>query len=272
VADKLGIDEALGLNQYLTSADGRFTFIMQGDGNLVLYKGGIGNVVKWASNTYGRQASRAIMQSDGNFVIYAPNGPAFWATGTNGSPGATLLLQNDGNVVIYRPDGQAIWATGTNEVGGNPAGPIELTEGPEEVGNRKSMTTKAILYRNGLLTCETFSRSRHLTEGLRGRVLVVCIDDQGRGHWVSDEMACITVGGQLDPTTPSARTDSFTEQLPEPVGRLTARIDIMQASGPLGDSKKSLMNAIQTGKDVYEELKPLLGLMNPAAGVLNPSP
>jgi hypothetical protein len=40
-------------------------------------------------------------------------GHAVWASGTNGSPGSHLVAQSDGNVVIYRPDGHPIWATNT---------------------------------------------------------------------------------------------------------------------------------------------------------------
>ena len=51
------------------------------------------------------------MQSDGNFVIYGPNG-ALWATNTSGNPGAYLVVQGDGNLVVYKP--VPIWATNTN--------------------------------------------------------------------------------------------------------------------------------------------------------------
>jgi hypothetical protein len=84
---------------------------------------------------------RAIMQTDGNFVVYGPNGPvwasrtgegyasllvtpggdavitgspyenALWHSGTGGNPGAVLVLQNDGNLVVYRSNGTAAWAS-----------------------------------------------------------------------------------------------------------------------------------------------------------------
>lgn len=52
------------------------------------------------------------MQSDGNLVLYSPNGSAVWASGTGGHPGAHLTMQNDGNLVIYSGS-TPLWATNT---------------------------------------------------------------------------------------------------------------------------------------------------------------
>ncbi len=100
---------ALGAGQSATSCDGRFTFAMQGDGNLVLYQAGVGAI--WASWTNGSGADTAAMQEDGNFVIYA-GGVAVWHTYTYGRPGAYLAVQNDGNVVIYQGS-NPVWHTHT---------------------------------------------------------------------------------------------------------------------------------------------------------------
>jgi hypothetical protein len=64
------------------SCDGLTWLVMQNDGNLVTYQG---STPKWASNTVGTWGNRAIMQADGNFVIYNPAGTAVWATNTGGS-------------------------------------------------------------------------------------------------------------------------------------------------------------------------------------------
>ena len=97
-------------NQGITSPNGRYNFIYQTDGNLVLY-GKLGAL--WASGTYGRGVARAVMQGDGNLVVYNGSNQPLWASGTFGNPGATLAVQDDGNVVIYRADHAAIWATNT---------------------------------------------------------------------------------------------------------------------------------------------------------------
>ena len=113
MSDHLTQGQALTRGQSLVSQDGRFTLIMQGDGNLVLYWSG--GASRWASNTAAHAVSQVIMQSDGNLVIYASDGKTpLWASGTSGHPGAWLVLQDDGNLVIYSPGSKALWATGTN--------------------------------------------------------------------------------------------------------------------------------------------------------------
>jgi outer membrane lipoprotein-sorting protein len=102
--------EVLNPDQSITSADGRYRFIYQSDGNLVLYDGG---TLLWDSTTNSKPVGICIMQGDGNLVIYARGGQAIWASNTPQHPGSRLVVQNDGNVVIYRPDGTLVWATNT---------------------------------------------------------------------------------------------------------------------------------------------------------------
>jgi hypothetical protein len=110
MADRLNPGESLGINQSISSANGQYTVILQSDGNLVLYISGSEPI--WASGTDGRDVSIAVMQGDGNFVLYGGSG-AVWATGTHGNPGSFIVVQNDGNTVIYGPNGNALWASGT---------------------------------------------------------------------------------------------------------------------------------------------------------------
>ena len=105
-----GSDVTLLPGRHITSQNGVFMLIYQTDGNLVLY--GHGRAL-WASNTWWRGAGFAVMQGDGNLVVYDPNGTPVWASNTPGNPGCTLAVQDDGNVVIYTADHRPIWATNT---------------------------------------------------------------------------------------------------------------------------------------------------------------
>ncbi len=105
----LGPNEGLGVNESVVSCDGRFVFVMQGDGNLVLYQG---SRALWNTGTHGNAGATAVMQGDGNLVVYSPSGRALWHAGTHGHPGAALAVQDDGNTVIY-DRGRALWSTGT---------------------------------------------------------------------------------------------------------------------------------------------------------------
>jgi Alpha-lytic protease prodomain len=100
----------LPTNGSVTSCDGRFTLVIQGDGHLVLYQAGVGAI--WWNNVFGSGHVLA-MQTDGHLVVYNGAGQPVWYTGTNGNNGAMLFVQNDGNVVIYNHLGQALWHTGT---------------------------------------------------------------------------------------------------------------------------------------------------------------
>jgi microsomal dipeptidase-like Zn-dependent dipeptidase len=104
--------EVLLPGQAVVSGNGRYAFMYQGDGNLVLY-GPSGPL--WDIGVSGSTAGVCIMQGDGNLVVYRPGGQAVWASGTDGSPGNHLMVQDDADVVIYRPDGTPAWATNAQQ-------------------------------------------------------------------------------------------------------------------------------------------------------------
>jgi hypothetical protein len=256
MVDRLNANDRLLPNQSITSPNGRLTLVMQADSNLVLYL--IGSRAIWSSDTWqlGNAGVYAIMQADGNFVLYLPGGVPVWATGTNSpaNEGSALVLQDDGNLVMYRPDGVPVWASNTVIDWG---GPVQASR-EEEVGNQKRMRTSATLYRSGGLAVSAYTESRHPTEGLRGRLFIVAVDDRGRSHWVSEEFVCTTRGSTFDFFTPSRGTDAFYQNFPEPVGRLSQRLDIFHSTGPLGDPLAGVKNFIRGAQDVYEEIRPFL--------------
>ena len=102
--------QTLQTGQSVVSCDGRFTFVIQGDGNLVLYQAGVGAI--WANYVFGG-GHRLSMQTDGNLVVYNGANQAVWYTSTQGNPGARLAVQDDGNVVVYSAAGQPLWNTQT---------------------------------------------------------------------------------------------------------------------------------------------------------------
>jgi hypothetical protein len=101
-------NQYLEKGDFLTSPNNLYTLNMQDDGNLVLYDLNLGQGAIWASNTYNMAVSKAVMESDGNFVIYGCPDP-IWATNTNYQDGAFIVLQDDGGLVIYGTT--PIWAS-----------------------------------------------------------------------------------------------------------------------------------------------------------------
>jgi hypothetical protein len=98
--------ESLKPGEFLRSANGQFQLTLQQDGNLVLNSIADSRLL-FSSNTAGNAVSEAIMQTDGNFVIYGFPA-ALWSTNTGGYPASFITLQDDGNLVVYHP----IFATG----------------------------------------------------------------------------------------------------------------------------------------------------------------
>jgi subtilisin family serine protease len=102
--------QVLQPDQARISADGRFHFYYQGDGNLVLYRWDATPL--WATGVLG-SVGHAVMQHDGNFVVYDASGNDLFNTETYGNPGAFLRVENSGEVVVYRADGARLWSNGT---------------------------------------------------------------------------------------------------------------------------------------------------------------
>lgn len=102
----------LHAGQELSSGNG-FNFVMQGDGNFVIYQGG---TAIWATMTNGNSGAFAVLQGDGNLVVYTGGGHALWASHTNGyGAGLRLVMQTDGNAVIYNSANQWLWTSGTDK-------------------------------------------------------------------------------------------------------------------------------------------------------------
>jgi hypothetical protein len=113
----LSPNTALSPGQSISSDNGRYVLVMQGDGNLVYYRTSDW-IPRWNSQTQSPGAF-APMQGDGNLVVYATTGAAIWNSQTSGNPGAFLAAQDDGNLVIYG-SGRALWNIGADAAAGDP--------------------------------------------------------------------------------------------------------------------------------------------------------
>jgi murein DD-endopeptidase len=79
----------------VTSANGQFRLVMQGDGNLVEY--GIGDAVLWASNTAGKPGAVGQIRKDGTLAIwYGKSRAALW--GTSGPVSKDFGIRPDGSM------------------------------------------------------------------------------------------------------------------------------------------------------------------------------
>lgn len=110
-ASSLTLGQTLGSGQQLTSPNGSYVLVMQGDGNLVQYAG---SRARWQTGTYGHPGAVLRLQSDGNLVVVGTDNRPLWNSGTFGARAAvTVTMQSDGNEVGYASGGNAVWSSGT---------------------------------------------------------------------------------------------------------------------------------------------------------------
>lgn len=110
-SQQLSNNQALTQGEALVSADGRFTCVLQEDGNVVIVQGG--TTALWSTGTSQTNGAWFDMQSDGNLVLYDIQGAVLWQSKTGNTPGAQLVMQSDGNLVIHTTNNVAIWNSGT---------------------------------------------------------------------------------------------------------------------------------------------------------------
>ena len=126
----------------------------------------------------------------------------------------------------------------------------------DRVGNQKTIATSATLSRNGFLALSSHAINRHLSEGLRGRVLVVVRDARGNHVWVSQEFQHRTLCSRLDLFCSSNRRTTFTEAMPAAVGRHAATMEIYHADGAsFRDLRESVINGLRTSTAIALEVK-----------------
>ena len=100
-------------NQKLVSNNGRFEAVMQVDGNFVIYAENRQPIWATGTNGVGLPPYKLAMQADGNLVLFASSGVT-WATGIRGGTAPyTLIMRNDGNLVVEASSHHRIWASGT---------------------------------------------------------------------------------------------------------------------------------------------------------------
>ncbi|XP_006795052.1 mannose-specific lectin-like [Neolamprologus brichardi] len=104
----LSKNDELRRGDYLVSNNKQFKAIFQDDGNFVIY----GWKPLWASDTYGSDAVRLIMQADCNLVLYNKSNTPRWSTNSCGPLAKLCRLQltDDGKLVVNR-ECEEIWSS-----------------------------------------------------------------------------------------------------------------------------------------------------------------
>jgi len=129
-----GAGEKLNAGERWSSADGRVFLLLQGDGNLVLYgPSGSSTLPLWSTQTYGDDVW-AVMQHDGNFVVYDGDSTALWNSESwTGDSGSTVKVQDDGKLVIYDSGLNPVWQNVKDC--GPVSGPVPSSDTAVSAGN-----------------------------------------------------------------------------------------------------------------------------------------
>jgi hypothetical protein len=109
LGDRLNPGMALIPTTQIRAENGPFYLYLGDDGRLNL-RAFWGERRWWQ---YGDIAT-AIMQEDGNFVLYDSNNNPVWASNTGDNPGAILRMRDDGNLVVVHPNIGILWESGTS--------------------------------------------------------------------------------------------------------------------------------------------------------------
>ena len=130
LGERITNGQVINKGEYIASPNKKFIAIMQQDGNFVLYNT---NRVLWHSETYDKSADCVILQNDGNIVIYSTSGKVLWTSNIRSA--GELKIQDDGNLVAYEGGGKAVWSTFTDNKG-NDGGTFNIpVTRADDIGN-----------------------------------------------------------------------------------------------------------------------------------------
>jgi hypothetical protein len=95
-------------SQCVDSPSSTYRLCFQSDANFVLYAMPSWTPV-WYTSTWSSPGA-AIMQGDGNLVVYNSSWQPLWSSGTHGNPGAFLSLDAAGGMRVYSASSQLLWS------------------------------------------------------------------------------------------------------------------------------------------------------------------
>ncbi|NBR28879.1 MAG: hypothetical protein EBT83_10805, partial [Betaproteobacteria bacterium] len=102
IGNTLTTNKALENNQMLESTNKNYKAVMQGDGNFVVYRAP--STFIWASGSNGPRAAngKLVMQGDGNVCITTAANGNVWCNFSNGPVGNYfLILRDSGDLEVY---------------------------------------------------------------------------------------------------------------------------------------------------------------------------
>jgi RHS repeat-associated protein len=103
--------QSIHANECIVSPHGQYILYMAPNGNFYIYDIAH-NVATWAPGTSGNPGAYAVLQTDGNLVVYSAGGGALWSSGTNGTYAERLDMEDDGRIIVYKSAWNSATSTG----------------------------------------------------------------------------------------------------------------------------------------------------------------
>jgi hypothetical protein len=101
-SNTLSAGATLPAGQELESADGHYTLRIGAGGSLAEVWGSGGRTL-WSTPASVTGGADAVMETNGNLVLFNADAMALWSSGTDRAPGAYAAMQSDGNLSSRPP-------------------------------------------------------------------------------------------------------------------------------------------------------------------------
>jgi uncharacterized protein DUF4241 len=276
--------------QSLTSPSGRYVFVHQDDGNLVLYDT-TQPYARWSSGTDGEWARLCALRAREGLVLLDDDGRVMWSSGVR-RPAARLVVRDDGAVAIEDAAGTEVWSSGTAESAA-PDGPAAIGDRmlPGQTLTRQSLTSpsgrRTLVHQQdgNLVLYDNTHGGAVWASGTDGEGAVRCVllpdgdltlyDSRARAVWSTDTGghpgSVLTVhddgvelrapdgttlwqAGEPSPTRPTDpdASEAFAASVPEPLSPVTWSA----SSAPLSQGLSMTSAAVQGAQALPASLEP----------------
>lgn len=242
ISARFGVEPELRVGARLSSANGKYVLIVQGDGNAVIYPTNcIGDPTCSTFDTgTSKRTSMPILrhQGDGNIVLYAgPGMAALWAAGARGYYDYRLTVSDDGAIVQEQIAYRVRWSYKT----GRPKKPSNLNCSPRERAMCDLLNSTKSFIRSAPGTEKQLVAGDRLISPDGNFTLVV----QGEGNVVVYRSACIG-----DPSC-SVLSTATSGKTSVPVLRMQADGNLVLYDTSDSNHPKDLFNIGTTGSGEY---------------------
>lgn len=112
VQDRISIGDSLNAGENLLSKTGRFKLCHRKNGDVVIYDHfkPKGSQTVWSAGTSGRDSSKLVLARDGFFKLLDSDGDEIWRADSKRNRANHAVMQNDGNFVLYSDTGP-VWSS-----------------------------------------------------------------------------------------------------------------------------------------------------------------